>query len=185
MPEYLTPGVYVEEIERGPKPIEGVPTSTSAFLGETERGPIRPRLVTSYTEYNRWFGGVFADGRYMPHVASGFFENGGKRLYVCRIVGDGANTANKTFGDFVVRAAGQARGDESLGQVRRWINERRGRQQWLSREVRLTGPLPRTDSPLTIRFWRRIARSCRALSTSKTTMIYRLIRSLQTISPKG
>jgi len=106
MPEYLTPGVYVEEIERGPKPIEGVPTSTSAFLGETERGTIRPRLVTSYTEYNRWFGGVFADGRYMPHAASGFFENGGKRLYVCRIVGDGANTANKTFGDFTVRAAG-------------------------------------------------------------------------------
>jgi len=106
MPEYLTPGVYIEEIERGPKPIEGVPTSTSAFLGETERGSIRPRLVTSYTEYNRWFGGVFADGRYMPHAASGFFENGGKRLYVCRIVGDGATTANKTFGDFSVKAAG-------------------------------------------------------------------------------
>ncbi len=106
MPEYLTPGVYVEEIERGPKPIEGVPTSTSAFLGETERGPIRPRLVTSYTEYNRWFGGVFLDGRYMPYAANGFFENGGKRLYVCRIVGEGATTASKTFGDFRVSASG-------------------------------------------------------------------------------
>ena len=39
MPEYLAPGVYVEEIERGPKPIEGVATSTAAFLGATERGP--------------------------------------------------------------------------------------------------------------------------------------------------
>ena len=39
MPEYLHPGVYIEEIERGPKPIEGVPTSTAAFLGEAERGP--------------------------------------------------------------------------------------------------------------------------------------------------
>ena len=39
MPEYLAPGVYIEEIERGPKPIEGVATSTAAFLGETERGP--------------------------------------------------------------------------------------------------------------------------------------------------
>ena len=29
MPEYLSPGVYVEEIKRGPKPIAGVPTSTS------------------------------------------------------------------------------------------------------------------------------------------------------------
>src|SRR5690349_23628435 len=106
MPEYLTPGVYIEEIERGPKPIEGVPTSTSAFLGETERGPIRPRLVTSFTEYNRWFGNVFADGRYMPQAVNGFFDNGGKRLYVCRIVGDGVTTASKVFGDFTVSAAG-------------------------------------------------------------------------------
>jgi phage tail sheath protein FI len=47
MPEYLYPGVYIEEIERGPRPIEGVPTSTAAFLGEAERGSITPRLVTS------------------------------------------------------------------------------------------------------------------------------------------
>lgn len=106
MPEYLAPGVYVEEIERGPRPIEGVPTSTAAFLGETERGPIRPRLVTSYTEYLRWFGDVFADGRYMPDAASGFFDNGGKRLYICRIVGDGATTASRTAGDFIVTATG-------------------------------------------------------------------------------
>jgi hypothetical protein len=106
MPEYLAPGVYVEEIERGPRPIEGVPTSTSAFLGETERGPIRPRLVTSYTEYLRWFGDVFADGRFMPDAASGFFDNGGKRLYVCRIVGEGATTASRTVGDFIARATG-------------------------------------------------------------------------------
>lgn len=106
MPEYLTPGVYIEEIERGPRPIEGVPTSTAAFLGETERGPTRPRLVTSYNEYRRWFGGVFRDGQYMPHAVSGFFENGGQRLYVCRIVGEGATTASRTFGDFTVRAVG-------------------------------------------------------------------------------
>jgi phage tail sheath protein FI len=106
MPEYLTPGVFVEEIERGPRPIEGVPTSTAAFLGETERGPLRPRLVTSYKEYGRWYGSIFRDARYMPHTINGFFENGGKRLYVCRIVGDGATTAFKTFGDFTVSASG-------------------------------------------------------------------------------
>ena len=88
MPEYLTPGVYIEEIERGPRPIEGVPTSTAAFLGETERGAIKPRMVTSYKEYQRWFGGTFGDSKFMPYTASGFFENGGKRLYVCRIVGE-------------------------------------------------------------------------------------------------
>ena len=42
MPEYLAPGVFIEEIERGPRPIEGAATSTAAFLGETERGPTRP-----------------------------------------------------------------------------------------------------------------------------------------------
>ena len=107
MPEYLTPGVFIEEIERGPRPIEGVPTSTAAFLGETERGPLRPRLVTSYNDYRRWFGDVFRDGRFMPHAASGFFENGGKRLYVCRIAGNGATVASKVFGDFTVRAVGK------------------------------------------------------------------------------
>jgi phage tail sheath protein FI len=106
MPVYLTPGVYVEEIERGPRPIEGVPTSTAAFLGETERGPLRPRLVTSYNDYKRWFGGPFLRDRYMPQAVSGFFENGGRQLYVCRIVGDGATTASGAFGDFTVRAVG-------------------------------------------------------------------------------
>lgn len=109
MPEYLTPGVYIEEIEPGPRPIEGVPTSTSAFIGETERGPLRPTLLTSYTDYLRWFGGTFSlpgGDRYMPHAATGFFENGGKRLYGCRVVGDRATTATLQVGDFTVRAVG-------------------------------------------------------------------------------
>jgi len=106
MPEYLHPGVYIEEIERGPRPIEGVPTSTAAFLGETERGPIRPRLVTSYIDYKRWFGSTFKDARYVPHAVSGFFENGGKRLYACRIVGNNATTASRVFGEFTARAVG-------------------------------------------------------------------------------
>src|SRR5690242_16406817 len=106
MPTYLTPGVYIEEIERGPRPIEGVPTSTAAFLGETERGQLYPRLITSYADYRRWFGDVFADGRYMPHAAAGFFENGGQRLYVCRVTGANATEATKVFGDFTVTAVG-------------------------------------------------------------------------------
>jgi uncharacterized protein len=106
MPEYLAPGVYVDEMERGPRPIEGVPTSTAAFLGETERGPLRPHLITSDSEYKRWFGCAFAGGRHMPRAVSGFFENGGRRLYVCRIVGKSATTASRAFGDFTVTAAG-------------------------------------------------------------------------------
>jgi phage tail sheath protein FI len=106
MAEYLHPGVYIEEIERGPRPIEGVPTSTAALLGEAERGPITPRLVTSYKDYQRWFGDVFGQTKFLPYAANGFFENGGRRAYVCRIVGDGSATAEAAFGDFFVRAAG-------------------------------------------------------------------------------
>jgi hypothetical protein len=106
MPDYLSPGVYIEELDQGPRPIEGVPTGTAAFLGEAERGPLRPRLVTSFIEYTRRFGGMFAAGRYMPHAVGGFFENGGGRLYICRIAGSGATTASKIFGDFAVTATG-------------------------------------------------------------------------------
>lgn len=94
MPEYLAPGVFIEEIEKGPRPIEGVSTSTAAFLGETERGRQQPRLVTSYNEYRRHFGDVvLGANNYMPYALSGFFENGGQRAYVCRIVGTGAVSA--------------------------------------------------------------------------------------------
>ena len=91
MPEYLAPGVYIEEIERGPRPIEGVSTSTAAFLGETERGPTMPRLVTSYNEYRRYFGDSVDPGKYMADALSGFFANGGHRAFICRIVKQGTS----------------------------------------------------------------------------------------------
>jgi uncharacterized protein len=107
MPEYLHPGVYIEEIERGPRPIEGVATSTVAFLGETERGPQRPRLVTGYNEYVRWFGGVFARDKFMPHAVNGFFENGGKRAFICRIVDRvNAQASQLVSGDLTIDAVG-------------------------------------------------------------------------------
>jgi phage tail sheath protein FI len=108
MPNYLHPGVYIEEIERGPRPIEGVPTSVTAFLGATERGPTTPTLVTSYREYQRWFGGVFDPEKFMPYAASGFFENGGGQLYVCRIAPLGkGKAAEVAYGkNLTVRAVG-------------------------------------------------------------------------------
>ena len=58
MAEYLAPGVYVEEVSTGSKPIEGVSTSTAGLVGATERGPVNvPQLVTSFGEYRRTFGG--------------------------------------------------------------------------------------------------------------------------------
>ena len=86
MPEYLSPGVYIEEVEIGPKPIEGVSTSTAGFLGETERGPTLPTPVTSWLEYQRIFGDYFGKDKYLPYAIDGFFRNGGQRCYVARIV---------------------------------------------------------------------------------------------------
>lgn len=109
MPEYLAPGVFVEEIERGPKPIEGVATSTTAFLGETERGPVWPRLVTSYGEFLRIFGDVFAPGKYVPYAVKSFFDNGGRRAYIARVVALPIGTdgkAAKDFGPIHVRSIG-------------------------------------------------------------------------------
>lgn len=106
MPEYVAPGVYIEEIEPGPRPIEGVPTSSAAFLGETERGSLRPRLVSSSREYERWFGGDFGEAKFLPCAVDGFFQNGGQRLYVCRVVGSHAMPAEAPFGGYVVRAVG-------------------------------------------------------------------------------
>lgn len=84
MPEYLSPGVYVEEIDTGNKPIEGVGTSTVGFVGVTERGPIAPRFITSFTEYRRVFGGYTSTG-FLAHGVEGFFQNGGKRCFVARV----------------------------------------------------------------------------------------------------
>jgi phage tail sheath protein FI len=110
MPEYLAPGVYVEEVSFRSKSIEGVPTSTTGFAGMTRTGPVQyadatmrgpsmtePRLITSFTEFERVYGGlepiVVDDGTgstterisYLAHAARAFFLNGGKRLYVSRV----------------------------------------------------------------------------------------------------
>ncbi|HEX2726145.1 MAG TPA: phage tail sheath subtilisin-like domain-containing protein [Beijerinckiaceae bacterium] len=109
MPEYLAPGVYVEETSFRAKSIEGVSTSTTAFVGPTRKGPFRvnlddsstPELLTSYGDFERIYGS-FADlslgantprTNYLAHAARAFFNEGGARLYVARVVGAGATPA--------------------------------------------------------------------------------------------
>jgi len=95
MPEYLSPGVYVEEVSAGPVPIEGVSTSTAGFVGLTERGPTATRLVTSWLEYYRWFGGhIDPADSFLPRAVQGFFDNGGQRLFISRITRTDAAAAN-------------------------------------------------------------------------------------------
>jgi phage tail sheath protein FI len=104
MPEYLSPGVYVEEIEIGSKPIEGVSTSTAGFVGESERGPIDARLITGFVQYERLYGNYAwktAQGKmsnsYLPYAVAGFFANGGKRCFIGRITGKGSAPATLTL----------------------------------------------------------------------------------------
>jgi phage tail sheath protein FI len=90
MPEYLSPGVYVEEIELGPRPIEGVSTSTAGFLGATLRGPEAVRLVTGFEEFKRLYGGYLpVDESNLPFAVDGFFKNGGQRCFIGRITANG------------------------------------------------------------------------------------------------
>ncbi len=96
MPEYLAPGVYVEEIEIGSKPIEGVSTTTVGFLGETERGPVVPTLITGFEHYRRVYGG-YLTGSFLAYSVEGFFSNGGKRCFIGRIAGKNADAAETTL----------------------------------------------------------------------------------------
>ena len=101
MPEYLTPGVYVEETSFRSRSIEGVPTSTFGMAGLTQYGPVpyvladppvvmvpKPTLVSSFTEFERAFGSLedLEDApNYLAYAARAFFDNGGRRLYVSRV----------------------------------------------------------------------------------------------------
>jgi phage tail sheath protein FI len=89
MPTYLSPGVYVQEVSSGSKPIEGVGTAVAAFVGLTEKGPANtPTLVTNWTQFNTVFGD-FVEGSYLAHAVYGYFLNGGGSAYVVRIGQDG------------------------------------------------------------------------------------------------
>jgi len=84
MPEYLSPGVYVEEVSSGIKPIEGVGTSTGAFVGKAERGPVKKSvLATNWTQFRNTFGG-FIDNAYLAYAVFQFFNEGGTKCYVVR-----------------------------------------------------------------------------------------------------
>jgi len=122
MAEYLSPGVYIEEVDTGPRPIAGVSTSTAGMVGVTQRGPTtgKPKLVTNFLEFQTTFGGFLPEpdpairdawannptegGRWwlFPLAVKGFFDNGGQRLYVKRVASGAAEPASNTFGQGLV-----------------------------------------------------------------------------------
>jgi uncharacterized protein len=93
---YLTPGVYVEEVPSGNKPIEGVGTSIAAFVGLAPGGPTnRPMRISNWTQFATLYGdrqnpelGPFMEGAYLAHAVYGFFQNGGTLCWVVRIGAD-------------------------------------------------------------------------------------------------
>ncbi len=103
MPTYLSPGVYVQEVSSGSKPIEGVGTAVAAFVGLTERGPANtPTLVTNWTQFNTVFGD-FVEGSYLAHAVYGYFLNGGGGAYVVRIGSDGDPAQASAGAELVAR----------------------------------------------------------------------------------
>lgn len=86
-PQYLSPGVYVEEVDKGSKPIEGVGTSVAAFIGFAERGPVnQPTFIANWSQFTTMYGG-FVPGGFLAHAVYGYFNNGGGSCYVSRLPG--------------------------------------------------------------------------------------------------
>ncbi|GAA5503112.1 hypothetical protein Dxin01_02861 [Deinococcus xinjiangensis] len=95
MAEYLSPGVFVEESSSGPRPIEGISTTTAAFVGFAPSGPANtPIFIANWQQFLQTFGSVdasgsknpFMEGSYLAHSVYAYFNNGGTRCYVVRLV---------------------------------------------------------------------------------------------------
>src|SRR6476469_9887749 len=108
MPTYLSPGVYVEEVDSGSRPIEGVGTAVAAFVGLAEDGPFNtPTLVANWTQYVTNFGG-FVEGSYLAQSVYAYFQNGGGNCYVVRIGQESAGSGNGARGARAITAGPQA-----------------------------------------------------------------------------
>src|SRR5689334_21900419 len=96
---YLSPGVYVEEVDRGSKPIEAVGTNTVGFLGESAKGPVNESvLVTNWSQFVKTFGDFKDCSEHLVHAVYGFFNNGGSRCFVVNVGAPEAEKAVKVTG---------------------------------------------------------------------------------------
>ncbi|MBK8814422.1 MAG: phage tail sheath family protein [Methylococcaceae bacterium] len=111
MPEYLAPGVYVEEVSFRSKSIEGVSTSVAGFIGPTRYGPTEgpPELLTSFADFDRIYGGLDtlefgADQQvnFMAHAVRAYYDNGGSKLYVTRVYQPTTDEDNAGFANLTL-----------------------------------------------------------------------------------
>ena len=92
------PGVYVEEVSSGVRPITAASTSTAAFIGQAQKGLIGvPVKVYNFTEFQDQYGD-FLSGAYLAHAVLQFFNNGGGSCYIVRVA-EGEATADITLTD--------------------------------------------------------------------------------------
>ena len=104
MPQYFSPGVYIEESPDAECAITGVATSIALFVGWAPRGPTdRAVRLTRFADFARTYGGL--DRRsLLGYSVRHFYENGGVDAYVLRIADHDAETACCGIGDLTVRA---------------------------------------------------------------------------------
>lgn len=134
MPEYLAPGVYVEETSFRSKSIEGVSTSTTGFVGPAAKGPIggregqRPELLTSFADFERIYGGLddlrFSSAatdslNFLAHAVRAYFNEGGARLYVSRAY-QSSDANNPDSGRALADAEAGAQPDENIRIIARF-----------------------------------------------------------------
>jgi uncharacterized protein len=128
MPQYLSPGVYVEEVPSSSAPIAGVGTSTAGFIGQVASAVImpaqpgkfvpdaqgkpipvpysvvaadQPQLITSWVQFKNSFGDIQVGNHTLAHAVYGFFNNGGTRCWVTRIAdSNNADQVKAALGDF-------------------------------------------------------------------------------------
>ena len=104
-PSHTAPGVYVEEVPPASRPVEGVPTSVTGFVGRALRGPVdRPVPVTTWVEFERTFGGLWAESG-LGYAVRDFFLNGGTSAVVVRVTKD-ATAARISLGELEIEAHG-------------------------------------------------------------------------------
>ena len=124
MPQYLSPGVYVEEVESGSRPIEGVGTAVAAFVGLAAKGPLNePTLCTNWGQFTNTFG-EFVEGTYLAHAVYGYFLNGGGACYVVRVGGESNGSggprgeltsgADARLGGYIIRALEPGAGGNTI-----------------------------------------------------------------------
>src|SRR5581483_6991684 len=136
MPTYLTPGVYVEEVTSGKKPIEGVGTAVAAFVGLAPGGPVTiPMRIANWSQFVRIYGdtthpdnGPFMEGAYLAHAVYGYFQNGGTLCWVVRVGVDenGKVSARRPAGGHRSQCRGSARGGAGRRQCTGGRRDQRG-----------------------------------------------------------